>query len=61
VTVARATACRDGRARAAALPVGAGLPSRQCKTSIWQTVVTLLENALFKAILPGLKHQLGRD
>jgi len=31
------------------------------KTSTWQIVVRLIQNAFFKAILPGLKHQLGRD
>jgi hypothetical protein len=30
------------------------------QASTWQVVVTLIQNAFFKAILPGLEREVGR-
>jgi hypothetical protein len=35
-------------------------PLENPQASPWQVVVTLIQNAFFKAILPGFERELGR-
>ena len=37
-----------------------GGPLDNPQASTWQVVVTLIQNAFFKAILPGFERELGR-
>ncbi len=44
---------------AAAIPVSGKLDNPQ--TSTWETIIGLIQNAFFRAVLPGFEQQSGRD